>query len=146
MTLTEILMGIYREHGELTARLVVDAARPTQSPLHGRFEWDDDVAGDLYRLEQARGLIRSVKLRYGDESDLPSHHVRRFVNVAYRDDTPHATYMPTEEAMADDVTRQIVLRQMKREWVTFKRKYDAYVEFGELIRNEAESIGTEDAE
>jgi hypothetical protein len=36
----------------------VDNARDTKSSLHGLFEWDDSKAGEAYRLEQARGVIR----------------------------------------------------------------------------------------
>lgn len=39
--------------------VVADAKNPT-SPLHGCFEWDDAKCGILYRLEQARTLIRGV--------------------------------------------------------------------------------------
>jgi len=48
--------------GRLTASKVVDAARNPASPLHACFEWDDDVAAEGYRLEQARRLIRGVKV------------------------------------------------------------------------------------
>lgn len=49
-------------HGlRLRAQHVVDAARPSTSPLHGRFEWRDDVAAERYRLDQAGRLI--VKAR-----------------------------------------------------------------------------------
>jgi hypothetical protein len=45
-------------HGQrLDPRHVVDAARPSESPLHGRFEWRDDVAAERYRLQQAGQLI-----------------------------------------------------------------------------------------
>jgi len=48
--------------GKLTAEDVVAAARKRESPLHGCFEWDDNKAAECWRLEQARGLIRSVQV------------------------------------------------------------------------------------
>lgn len=48
--------------GRLSAAQVVEAARNPASPLHACFEWADDVAAEGYRLEQARRLIRGVKV------------------------------------------------------------------------------------
>lgn len=51
------------EHdGRLMPADVVEAARDTDSPLHSSFEWDDTEAAQKYRLNQARSLIRTVKL------------------------------------------------------------------------------------
>lgn len=48
--------------GRITPRLVVEDARDPESALHACFEWDDSVAGEKYRIMQARALIRSVPL------------------------------------------------------------------------------------
>jgi hypothetical protein len=41
---------------------VVNSARSPKSPLHRYFEWNDAIAGEAYRLDQARMLIRSVRV------------------------------------------------------------------------------------
>lgn len=46
----------------LTPETVVEAARDPRSPLHDRFQWDDSVAGEAYRLQQARALIKQVRV------------------------------------------------------------------------------------
>ena len=51
-----------RNNGKLTPELVVRAAQAKSSPLHDYFDWDDKIAGARWRLEQARELIRSVKI------------------------------------------------------------------------------------
>lgn len=56
------LQEIERANGALTPQAVVDAARCRSHPLHSCFEWDDKIAGEKYRLEQARALIRSVRV------------------------------------------------------------------------------------
>lgn len=48
--------------GTLTPRAVVDDASDPRSPLHSQFEWDNDLAADKYRIEQARRLIRKVRV------------------------------------------------------------------------------------
>lgn len=56
------LRKIETQEGRLTPADVIAAARPPKHPLHSQFEWDDKVAGEQYRIEQARRLIRSVRV------------------------------------------------------------------------------------
>lgn len=59
MKYTKELARIAAEHGgTLYPRDVVEAARDPKSLLHGAFEWDDGIAAEQWRLEQARHLIR----------------------------------------------------------------------------------------
>lgn len=48
--------------GILTPNAVVDDAKDPKSPLHDQFEWDDRKAAAHYRIEQARELIRKVRV------------------------------------------------------------------------------------
>lgn len=48
--------------GRLTPTNAVDAARDPNNPMHGEFEWDDAIAGEKYRLQQARELIGSFQI------------------------------------------------------------------------------------
>jgi len=48
--------------GRITAHAVLDAARPASSPIHDCFDWNDSEAAEKWRLEQARELIRRVKI------------------------------------------------------------------------------------
>lgn len=48
--------------GVLRPADVVDAARNPNSSMHSQFEWDDGEAAEAYRLQQARSLIRRVKV------------------------------------------------------------------------------------
>jgi hypothetical protein len=56
------LRALSEQTGRLTPAIVLDAAADPQSPLHESFEWDNDVAGERWRLEQARQLIRSFRV------------------------------------------------------------------------------------
>ena len=48
--------------GRLVPTAVVEAAADPDSPLHNYFTWDNDEAAKAYRLEQARRLIRSIRV------------------------------------------------------------------------------------
>lgn len=130
------LQAIYNEHGRLTPAILVNEARSEDHPLHSRLEWDNEIAGEKYRLVQAGELIRSVKVKYAETKD-GDKSVREWVSVTGRESDPEASYMPTGEAVSDELTRQIILRDMEREWKAFKRRYEHMREFAELIRKES---------
>jgi hypothetical protein len=131
MSLRDSLQAIYDQRGELTPALVVDLARPEDHPLHDRFEWNDAIAGEVHRREQARRLIRSVKITDNRNPKRP-RHIREFVSVS-RGSDPQPTYMPTVDAVADEFTRALVLQAMEREIAALKRKYSHLKEFAAAI-------------
>lgn len=50
-----------RTSGAVGPEQLVERARAADSPVHHLFEWDDSVAGERYRLEQARLYIARVE-------------------------------------------------------------------------------------
>lgn len=48
--------------GRLTEDAILVAAKHADSVLHDIFEWDNKKAGHAWRIEQARELIRSVRV------------------------------------------------------------------------------------
>jgi hypothetical protein len=66
------LNRIAREHGGVARpEDVVEAARPPDSVLHSRFQWDDTKAAAQYRLFQARQLLRvTIIMRDKDERSI----------------------------------------------------------------------------
>ena len=70
---------IYKQHGEVKSQELVDTARPTSSPIHDAFEWDDSIAGEKYRLIQADTWIRNVTIIIEDKEDV-------FIDVSVEDE------------------------------------------------------------
>jgi hypothetical protein len=91
-----------RHDGELEPAVVVKESRSRKSPLHGCFEWNDARAAQLHREEQARLLIRSVRI--AEDAAEPQ---RAYVNVKTADGS---RYIPTSVAMADALMRRQVLQ------------------------------------
>jgi len=131
--LRNLLQAVHDEHGDLTPRLVVDTARDPRHPLHTRFEWDDTVAAERYRLDQAGQLLR---VTFRPDPTQPTH-LRAFVAVK-GEDSHQSSYVPTEKAFADPFTRTLVLRAMEREWRTFKKRWSDHTQFADMIRREIE--------
>lgn len=123
------LLAIREQFGQLTPANVVEAAKEEDHPLHSRFEWDDAVAGEKYRLAQARQLIRVVRETYTDQQGRPSdvrtfHAIPRAEGMAYE---------PLSEIVQDDLTSQVLLRSMEREWRQLKARYERFSEFRSLV-------------
>lgn len=59
---TRALEDVRKRHRKLTPGVVVQDATSSDHPLHPYFTWDDSKAGHRWRLEEARNLIRSVKV------------------------------------------------------------------------------------
>lgn len=72
------LARIYQKEQQLKPAKVVDESRPEAAPLHPVFEWDDQVAAEKHREDQARHLIRSVRVinPYDEKQERTYVHVR----------------------------------------------------------------------
>lgn len=105
--------------GVIEPRRVVDAARDPDSPLHDCFTWDDTVAGERYRLDQARRLIRVyvVKLLPGD---VPP--VRAFVSLT-TDRKAGGGYRALVDVLNDEALYAQMLEDALDEMNSFKVKY-----------------------
>jgi len=136
VSLRDQLQAVYDEHGRLTPAAVVDTARPEDHPLHARFEWDNAVAGEAYRLEQARRLIRSVRVIYreADEKEA-ARTVRAYHSVR---DEQGTAYKPTDEIVESEFLTKIILQDMQREWLQLQRRYGHFAEFIAMVRDDLE--------
>jgi len=118
------LQSLKRKRGRLTAEIVVDDAHSPGSPLHEFFEWNDTKAAEEFRLEQARNVIRSVRIEYADNGETGESH-RMFVHVAMPSEEggeDRAYYLATE-ALADDVLRERLIADCLADIERFKARY-----------------------
>ena len=130
------LTGIYHRRGELSPPVVVDEARPVDSPLHERFEWDDEVAGEAYRLVQAAELIRSVRIVYQDKPTGESKSVRAFHSLREAG-SERKGYAPIDEIVTDELATKILLQEFLRKAAELKARYGHLVEYVDWVRSEA---------
>jgi len=133
-SLRDHLLAIRKQCGNLTASSVVVAAQADDHPLHVCFEWDDSVAGHKYREDQARELIRSVRVTY--KTDGNEEYIRYFVSVQ---EPEGRAYHPSDEVAHDELLTVIVLREMEREWRQMESRYGHFKEFSEMVQNSLET-------
>lgn len=119
------LEGIRRKGGGyLSPQAVVDFAEDPSTALHGRFDWDNDVAGPKYRLWQARQLIRIVVNILPNSNSEPIK-VRAYVSLR-QDREEGLGYRLTTEVMEDDDTAAALLSELREEVELLCVKYGAY--------------------
>lgn len=102
--------------GILRPRQIVGWAKDhPQSELYAAFEWDDRVAGDAYRLWQARKII-ALEIRYEDgHRQMYSLSIDRVTDGGYRD---------VEVIMASANLRKVALHDALEELNRVRMKYE----------------------
>jgi len=65
----EELERIRERDGMVKTKTVVMEARPKKSPLHPAFEWNNSVAAEKFRENQARQLVRAIVVIRDDAED-----------------------------------------------------------------------------
>lgn len=126
----------------LTPRMVVDEARPVDSPLHPCFEWDETRAAELYREGQARQVISSIRVT--GIGAAASVLTRVYVNVVEQvgEDRQHV-YMPVVRVLEDDQLLAQVRAKAAADLKAFEDRYaqfEALVEIGRTAREQVEML------
>lgn len=99
--------------GRLTPEAVVNDAKSPRSPLHRCFDWDDSEAARKWRLEQARSLIRTVKVEY-EVTEGVVKKVKVQVHEYVRDpqaEPEEQGYVAVAKVLTDDDLKRDVLAQ-----------------------------------
>lgn len=123
------LQSIAQKHGGVVnPHAVVAFARNPKTALHSRFQWDDTRAAHLYRIEQARCLLRvfvtvheETKRPYKVWASLPS------------DRTKQGGYRMTVDIMSHAARRQELLEMALAELRVFQEKYQSLKELSAVF-------------
>lgn len=137
-TVGEKLEEITQRYGAVTNKNFVEESRPEDSTTHSLFEWNDSIAAEKWRLDQARRIIGAVKIvvqNPSTETSKETYSVRAYVNKEVDDSRTQAAYVPFEHAMHNKGGdyRDIVVANAKRELREFANKYRIYSEFAKVI-------------
>jgi len=124
----EIFNEILTALPEITPEAVVDSARQHASPIHECFEWNDAIAAEEHRKQQARVMICNLVVVEEGRPD-----TRAFVSVQFEEEANR--YVQIDEAFTDEEYRRQVLEQAYSEMESFKRKYHRLKELADVIRS-----------
>lgn len=115
------------------AESFVSAARPVSSPLHDYFEWDNDTAAELHRVEQARYYLRHIEIVIvSGKEELQTRAWHQV--VIERDEISERRYVPSVEIAANEELEQQVIAKALREMEGWRRRYAEYKHvFGDIF-------------
>ncbi len=120
--------------GHLTPHATVDAARDPRHQLHGFFEWDDQLAAESFRLDQARSLIRSLCVVDDErEQDPPA-----FFSIS--EGKNGTSYRPVQDVLGSVDLQNSVLKAAERDLRAFEARYARLEEICAIIREAREKI------
>ena len=112
---------------EITPENVLDLARDENTELHKCFEFDDTIAGEKYRLIQARDIIRHFVIKYtndgGEEQKIRTFQITTVTN----------RYEPTRVIMKNPNEYAALLSRAKEELRNIKRRYKTLTELEEVF-------------
>lgn len=114
--------------GRLTARIVVEAARAADAPLHPIFEWDDLRAAELYREDQARHVLACIRVvQERDVNGAATKTIRAFVNLVETvGDDEQRGYIPIARVLSDHDLLTQAVRQAASELRAFEDRYASF--------------------
>lgn len=122
----EALAKITAAHsGRLEPENVVKAAKDEKSPLHHHFEWNDRVAAHSYRMDQARNIIRIIRVEDTETGDVQP----AYVSVAQGG----VSYRAVSEVVNSRELQLIVLQQAERDLRAFQKRYRMLKDICEAI-------------
>ena len=112
------------------AREILEAGRNPASPIHSHFEWNNEIAGEEYRLVQARKLAASLVTIVEDPScnRIPT---RRYFTV-YRSKESAKEYVKREIVLNDEEKYLQFLDQALKEFEGMRRRYLTVIELNEI--------------
>lgn len=129
----EALAAVAKKNGgELRPDAVVEAAQSRRSPLHRHFEWDDAVCGILHRREQARELIRVIRVVEGRQAPR-----RAFLSVSTSAGT---AYHPLAAVLSSVDLQMRVLDQAMRDVEALEKRYKDIEEICAGVRDIREQL------
>ena len=118
-------LEIIERKGELTNQNVLDyAKRHKDSELHKCFEWDDTIAGELFRKHQASHIISHIAYIVEDDpqSDTP-YKQKVYVSLASDIDNKNV-YKNFSKVLQDDDDYEKLLQKCRDQLSRVKKDYE----------------------
>lgn len=107
--------------GGVTPQMLVKASKRQDSLLHDQFEWDDQKAGNQYRVWQARQLLRSMTVEVEDG------RVSEYENVVFKVNSHREQkYFHIDQIMENKSLKGAVVKQVQRDLKAMLDKYERY--------------------
>ena len=114
---------IYSIGDEPTKEQIVDKARNEDSELHDLFEWRDDVAAEQWREEQAKVILRKLKVVIVHDEKEEKPFIEVPVRMFFGDPQKPSGFVSVMKVMNNDDTYQALLNRAREDALSFRKKY-----------------------
>lgn len=121
-------------YGSLTPQNILDASRPQRALFHTLFQWDDAVAAEHHRLQQARIILNNIEVTVvsdGQPKQISVYEVIKQPSIG-------AVYKSVNSMTIDDIDF-IKMRTLK-ELNILKDKLSVYKEFNKVTSSLNQAI------
>lgn len=136
MTVIEELEQIRESNdGILYPQSVVDFARNEGTELHDKFEWDDTVAGENYRVWQARKIIRAVAILIPRQNEPIQAYVSMVADRYQGEEKQEKVggYRCMVDVLSTPDLRERLLSEALAEFEMWERKYQVITELADIF-------------
>lgn len=132
--LGEAISKLEGEKPKSLPKALVEAARARAHPAHPHFTWDDALAAEERRLDQARELIRIVLVVDESISDEP---IRAFPSFSVGERREHHNI---QDVMKNSDLMEAMLRQAERDLQSFEDRYRTLDDVCKHVRKARDAV------
>ena len=134
----KICKDLIDKNGSVTPEKLVEVSKPEEAPLHNEFEWDNTVAAQKYREEQARQIIKNIVIIEVPEETEEPKQVRCWVNsdraFVSTDERLHK-YVTIDTALSTEDWKNNLLKAAQKDMASFITKYKRLTELSKIIED-----------
>lgn len=115
---------------ELTNVNVLEFARRNKtSELNKCFEWDNTIAGEKYRMQQANQILASISIVINDNKE-PVETTKAFVNIKTKEETK--VFKNIVSVIENDEEYKQLKQKAEKEFISYKDKYNKILKLKDL--------------
>ena len=123
-----------RKGGELEPKAVVDTARSPNHPLHKHFEWNDAHAAESFRIDQARSIIRVVRIV---DDTVYEGTVRAFLSVSGK---TGVSYRSVEDVKRSSDLQDALMARAEKDLEGFEARYRELKDICQIVTSAREAV------
>ena len=128
----EYLSEIQKKEGIITPVIIVKKAKAKKSVLHNYFEWDNSIAGQKYRIHQARSLINHIEVKIIRENK-PDEKIKMFHNIKVVPESKDRGYVSLQAVLDSPDYHNQVIAQALLEVTSWHHRYKQYLELSPIF-------------
>ena len=123
----EIMRSVREASGWYDPEEILRLAKPPSSGIHKMFQWDDTIAGHLYRVGQCRDYIRDIRI------DLVSRDGLKEIKfaVAHPEDGGYVNHV--KDVLQKPRIRELYLEQALIDAERWMARYKCFKELNEVF-------------